>query len=80
MTKPVLKRVPAQKKKAIEAAILQKQRVADENGKIDTIYRLDAASGRFDVEFSKAFQLSVAKARRENKRLTGSPDVASAKK
>lgn len=80
MTKPVLKKTPDKKKKAISSATLQKQRITDENGQVRTIYRLDAGSGRFDVEFSKAFRLSVAKARKENKRLTGSPDVARAKK
>jgi hypothetical protein len=80
VTKPVLKKAPANKKKAIKAATLHKQRITDEIGQVRTIYRLDAGSGRFDVEFSKAFRLSVAKARRENKRLTGSPDVAGAKK
>jgi hypothetical protein len=52
-----------------------KRRVRDENGEIRTLYRLDAASGKFDVQFSKAFGLSVAKARKENKRVTGHPDV-----
>jgi hypothetical protein len=80
VTKPVLKKAPAKKKKAIRAATLHKQRIADENGRVRTVYRLDAGSGRFDIEFSKAFRLSVAKARKENKRLTGSPDVAGAKK
>lgn len=80
LTKPVLKKAPRKKKQAIRSATLQKQRVTDENGRIRTIYRLDAGSGRFDVEFSKAFQLSVARARKENKRLTGSPDVARSKK
>ena len=80
MTKPVLKELPAGKKRAIKAAALKKQKVVDENGRVRTIYRLDASSGRFDVEFSKAFSLSVAKARKENKRLTGSPDVGPPKK
>lgn len=80
MTKPILKKTPERKKNAIKAATLHKQRITDENGQVRIIYRLDAGSGQFDVEFSKAFRLSVAKARKENKRLTGSPDVGYAKK
>ena len=80
MTKPIVKKTPGKKRRAIRTATLHKQRVKDENGQVRTVYRLDAGSGRFDVEFSKAFQLSVAKARKENKRLTGSADVARPKK
>ena len=80
MTKPVLSETPRAKDRAIKRATLAKQRITDEHGRVRTVYRLDASSGRFDVEFSKAFKLSVAKARKENKRLTGSPDVARPKK
>jgi hypothetical protein len=80
VTKPVVRKAPAEKRTAIKRATLHRQRVTDENGQVRTIYRLDAGSGRFDVEFSKAFRLSVAKARKENKRITGSSDVGRAKK
>jgi hypothetical protein len=76
VAKPILKKAPRAKRQAIKRASLAKQRVRDANGKIHTIYRLDAGSGQFDLHFSKAFSLSVAKARKENKRVIGSPDVA----
>lgn len=80
MTKPVLTKLAPRKKAAIKRATLEKQRVRDETGRIRTVYKLDAGSGRFDVQFSKAFSLSVAKARKENKRVTGSTDVGRSKK
>jgi hypothetical protein len=80
VTKPVLTKLSAKKKAAIKGANLPKQRVRDESGQIRTVYKLDAGSGRFDVQFSKAFSLSVAKARKENKRVTGSPDVGRTKR
>lgn len=80
MSKPVLSESPRDKERAIKRATLERQRLVGEDGQIRTFYRLDASSGRFDVEFSKAFKLSVAKARKENKRVTGSPDVARPKK
>lgn len=80
MTKPVLKKLPPRKRDAIKRASLETTRVRDENGQIRTVYRLDAGSGQFDVQFSKAFRLSVARARKENKRVTGSADVGHGKK
>lgn len=79
MAKPVLKKVARKKLREIANASLDKERVRGADGKFHTVYRIDAGSGQFDVLFSKAFKLSVAKARKENKRLTGSPDVASSK-
>lgn len=76
MSKPVLKKVPAREREAVKRANLKTKRIRDENGEIRTVYWLDAGSGHFDVHFSKAFRLSVAKARKENKRVTGSSDVA----
>jgi len=80
MTKPVLKNAPSRKRQSIKKVALETQRITDEDGRTRTIYRLDAGSGHFDIQFSKAFSLSVAKARRENKRLTGSADVGRSKK
>ncbi len=80
MTKPVLRKLSPRKKQSIKNVALERRRITDENGRTQTIYRLDASSGHFDLQFSKAFSLSVAKARKENKRLTGSADVGRRKK
>lgn len=80
MNKPELIDTPLRKKAAIKRATVPKQRIRDDSGQIRTVYRLDAGSGDFDVLFSKAFRLSVTKARKENKRVTGSSDVGSRKK
>jgi len=79
MTKPVLAKAEPRKKQAIKRAKLAKERITDENGRVRIVYKLDAGSDRFDIEFTKAFSLSVARARKENKRVTGSPDVGRAK-
>ena len=44
------------------------------DGRSKTVYRLDANSPTFDADLQYVFSRNVAKARRENKRLFGSPE------
>lgn len=50
--------------------------VENEDGKRARIYTLDIASPDFGDAFEQVFQSAVNKARRENKRVIGTPDVA----
>lgn len=54
-------------KTATRPVSLDKQRGRDDRGRLKTLYKIDLASGTFDVEFTRAFELSVASARKENK-------------
>jgi hypothetical protein len=53
---------------------VEKKRVALGDGRSKTVYRLDANSPTFDADLQYVFSRNVAKARRENKRLFGSPE------
>jgi hypothetical protein len=57
-----------------------KKRVVSANGRTKTLLVLDVNSPSFDEDLHYAFSRNVAKARRENKRLFGSADVAPRKR
>jgi hypothetical protein len=57
-----------------------KKRVTDNDGQKRTLYTLDFGSESFGGDFQYVFSRNVAKARRENKRITGSPDVVITKR
>jgi hypothetical protein len=53
-----------------------RKRVVTAEGGTKTVLTLDANSSSFDDDLQYVFSRNVAKARRENKRLFGSADVA----
>lgn len=53
-----------------------KKRISDSEGRSRTVHTLDANSASFDEDLRYVFRRSVAKARRENKRIVGSADIA----
>lgn len=75
VAKVVVTDLNSSKKKKLRGTDVTKLRVKDGKGGSRTVYRIDAGSPRFDLEFSKAFSLSIARARKENKRVTGQADV-----
>lgn len=56
-----------------------KKRISAE-GHSKTVHTLDANSASFDEDLRYVFSRSVAKARRENKRIVGSADIAPRKR
>lgn len=65
MNKVVVTKLHDRKKAAVRRTVLPKMRAHDDDGELRTFYRLDASSETFDVAFTKAFSLSVAKARKK---------------
>ena len=57
-----------------------KKRIPNATGGWKTVHTLDANSSSFDEDLRYVFQRNVAKARRENKRVVGSPDNAPRKR
>lgn len=67
------------RKKVSEPPIaLETQRGLDELGRVRTLYRIDLSSGHFGAQFTRAFELSVARARKENKRPSSRIKLANA--
>lgn len=60
-------------------AAIGEKRVRDSDGQIKTLRTLDARSPTFGEDLRYVFGKNVAKARRENKRITGFTDLAPAK-
>jgi hypothetical protein len=58
---------------------VQRRRVRDEDGDIRIVWALDGGSGTFDADLTYVFGRNVAKARRENKEVTGATDFVPAK-
>jgi hypothetical protein len=56
------------------------KRVRDSRGQLKTLRTLDAGSATFGQDLQYVFSKNVAKARRDNKRITGAADVAVAKR
>jgi hypothetical protein len=65
--------------KSVPAAVAKK-RVASAGGGTRTLFALDANSPSFDEGLRYVFSKNVAKARRENKRILGSADIAPRKR
>ncbi len=55
---------------------LAEKRVRDHEGHSKVLRVLDAGSSTFGDDLRNVFEKNVAKARRDNKRLTGAADVA----
>jgi hypothetical protein len=55
------------------------KRVYDADGNLQTVRAMDARSENFGGDLRYIFERNVAKARRDNKRVTGAADVAPAK-
>ena len=61
-------------------ADLPSKRVPGDDGRLKTLRTLDANSASFGEDLRYVFERSVDKARRENKRLTGSRDFVPTKR
>lgn len=70
-TKPTRKR---------KSASITEKRVRDEHGELHTIRMLDPNSPSFSDDLRYVFAKNVAKARKRNKSLIGSPDVVITKR
>jgi hypothetical protein len=66
-------------KKAGKASVTKK-RVRNAVGAVKTLRTLDAGSRTFGTDLQYVFSKNVAKARRDNKRATGAPDVVVTKR
>jgi len=76
----VLKRVRASKRAvAPKSPSVSEKRVRDAAGQVRTVRTLDGQSKTFGKDLTYVFARNVAKARRENKLVTGTLDRAPAK-
>lgn len=76
MAKVIIKKSTRARKKAASAPeTIGQKRVRGSNGELRTLRTLNAGSKTFGRDFTYVFGKNVAKARRENKRVTGSADV-----
>ena len=78
MAKIVVGRL-SRSKKAGKPSVAKK-RVRDAAGQVKMLRTLDAGSRTFGTDLQYVFSKNVAKARRDNKRATGAPDVVVAKR
>src|SRR5262245_58688416 len=53
-----------------------KKRIRDTDGRVKTLWTLDLGSATFGQDLQYVFGRNVAKARQDNKRAIGAPDVA----
>lgn len=74
----MVKIVYAPLKNRASSPSLPQKRVRDEHGQTRVLKVIDAGSDDFEAAFGAAFTSSVARARRQNKRVTGRPDSAPA--
>lgn len=75
----IVKKLAGTKKKgAGRPETVSQKRVRGSDGEIRTLRTINADSETFGSDFAYVFSRNVAKARRENKRVIGSPDVAAA--
>ena len=79
MAKVVVAKFKAGKTKApVKTAVVEK-RVRDASGKMQTVRTIDGHSESFANDLTYVFSRNVAKARRENKAVTGAADRVPAK-
>jgi hypothetical protein len=64
--------------KAKPTSTVREKRIRTESGS-KVVFTIDAASGTFDQDLTYVFGRNVARARRENKRVTGALDRVPAK-
>lgn len=76
MAKVVITKLERPTARAVGAknAAVETKRVRGETGEVQTLSTLDARSRSFSDDLTFVFGRNVARARRENKRLTGSAD------
>lgn len=79
MAKVVYKSLKKGRSASPTARTVGKKRVVTEDG-VKTVHTLDANSASFDEDLRYVFSRSVARARRDNKRVLGSVDVATRKR
>lgn len=77
MAKVIVKNLATQQSKGTSVG---EKRVRDTDGKVKTLRTLNAASKSFGSDLQYVFGKNVAKARRENKRITGLNDVVPTKR
>jgi hypothetical protein len=65
---------------SVASPAVGKKRIPAAEGRSKTVHTLDANSASFDEDLRYVFSRNVAKARRENKRVVGSPDIAPRKR
>ena len=75
----IKKRVRATRKAAPRPETVGQKRVRSENGQFLTLRTIKTDSKTFGSDLTYVFGKNVAKARRENKRVTGSTDVTPVK-
>ena len=71
MTKVVYKSLKSERSAKSAERSVGTKRVRDAEGKWKVVHKLDANSASFDEDFRYVFSKSVAKARKENRRLAG---------
>jgi len=76
MTKVVFGNLKTSRRTKSAPRGITKKRVVSADGRSKTLLVLDVNSPSFDEDLHYAFSRNVAKARRENKRLFGSADIA----
>jgi hypothetical protein len=68
LNKLVITKLHDSTKEAVRRTTLSKTRARNDKGELRTLYKINASSEKFDLEFAKAFSLSVAKARKQMRR------------
>ena len=77
LARVIIKKLSGSSKKgAVRPETVGQKRVRGSDGELLTLRTLNAGSKTFGRDFTYVFGKNVAKARRENKRVTGSTDVA----
>ena len=67
-------------KKPSKPSSVTEKRIRDGDGQLKTLRTIDVGSRSFGEDLKYVFGRNVAKARRDNKRITGKTDVAVAKR
>lgn len=67
-------------KKRSKPASVSEKRIRDGDGQVKTLRTIDIGSSSFGEDLKYVFGRNVAKARRDNKRITGRTDVAVTKR
>jgi len=79
MAKVVVAKLKAEKGKAAAGTSVVEKRVRDASGKLQVVRTIDGHSKSFANDLTYVFARNVAKARRENRAVTGVADRAPAK-
>jgi len=75
MTKVVISSSKAKSKRGAAPASVSEKRIRGADGRMTTLRTIDLDSSTFGEDQRYVFEKNVAKARRENKRVTGKNDV-----